>query len=354
VHAPHVEPPVPRRGWAALLALGVSAAAALDASFACEPVTSDRPPLLLEGNVIDGGAPDAWVPPADAGVVSVLAAGVATPTSIALDAVNVYWTDRVGGVWSVPRTGGATSLLTVGQASAVGLVVDGNGYWLASGAKGGGSVVSYSFASGTASTLVTGVAGFYGVAASPAEVFWTAESATGPGVELDEVQVDGGALETLAMVPGAVGGGGLALDVDAAYFAVSLPNGGGSIVRAPLSGGPPVTVWSTVSGSPSDVALGAGAVYWLIPTAMPFGAVWSVSSAAAAAPLIDGLDSPGHLAVDDANAYWTSPGEGQIVSIPLTGGAPVVLAGNLESPLALVVDDAIYFTTVDGVLRLSK
>jgi hypothetical protein len=321
---------------------------------ACEPVTADRPPLLLQGNLVDASAGDAWMPGPDAGTVSVLASGVATPSSIALDSSNVYWTDRVGAVWSVPRTGGSTTLLTTGQSSPLGIVVAGNGYWVSGNSQGGGSVVTFSFATGTASTLVSGLEGFYGVAAAPDDVFWTARSATGTAVELDHVGVDGGGPARLASVAGAVSAGGLAIDVETAYFAVSFPGGGGAVASVPLGGGPPAMVWTTVSGQPSDVALGSGGIYWLIPTATPLGAVWAMTPGGAPAPLVSGLDSPGHLGVDDVNAYWTSPGEGDIYAVPLAGGSPVVLAGNLYSPLALVVDDAIYFTTIDSVLKLTK
>jgi hypothetical protein len=327
----------------------------LVASLACETIDSNRPPMLLQGSTIVDASTDAWVAGPDAGSVSVLAAGIATPSSIALDSSHVYWTDRVGAVWSVPRAGGATTLLTTGQAQPLGLVVDGNGYWLSgNGTKAGGSVVTFSFATGLATTLVSGQGGSYAVAAAPARVFWTAQSPTGTAVDIDEVQADGGAPAQLASVTGAIAGGGLAIDVDTAYFAVSLQGGSGAIASVPLAGGPPVTVWTSAAGKPSDVVLGPGAVYWLVPTATPLGAIWTVSAGGTPSPLVAGLDAPGHLAVDDANAYWTSPGEGQIFAVPLTGGAPVSLAGNLATPLALAVDDAIYFTTIDSVLKLTK
>jgi len=203
------------------------------------------------------------------------------------------------------------------------------------------------------STLVSGLVNPYNVAAAPSFVFWTAQNAAGTGVGLDEVQVDGGAPLQLGLVSGAVAAGGLAIDAQTAYVAVSTPGGGGAIESVPLAGGPTATVWATSAGAPTDIALGAGAVYWLVPAASPLGAVWSEAGSGPPAPLVSGLDSPAHLAVDAANAYWTSPGDGAIYWMPLAGGTPVVLASNLVTPLALVVDDAVYFTTIDGVIKLS-
>ncbi len=327
-------------------------AVALAASAACEEGLSNTPPMLFQGQGVSGPL-DAAVP--DGGPIVVLAAGIATPSSIALDSSNVYWTDEVGAVWSVPRSGGATTLLTTGQASPLGLVVDGNGYWVTGGtARGGGSVVAFRFATGTSTTLATGPGNAYSVAATPSSIFWLAQGAAGTGVDLAQVGLDGGAPAPLAALTGPAAGGGLAIDAETAYFGVGTRAGGGALFSVPLAGGPPATLWTSAAGQPTDVVLGAGAVYFLVPAASPQGAIWSVAPGAGPAALVSGLDAPAHLAIDDTSAYWTSPGDGQVYSVPLTGGTPAVVAADLVAPLALAVDDAIYVTTVDGVLKLAK
>lgn len=332
-------------------------AIAVAASAACKEGPSELPPLLAQGGSnVDAGA-DVWTPGPDAGTVVVLASGVATPTSIALDASNVYWTDNAGAVWSVPRGGGPTTLITTGQASPLGIVVNGNGYWLAgNSATSEGSVVAFDFTSGLATSIASGLAGSYGLVASPSYVFWTARNASSTGVSLQELALgsDAGVPVELATVTGGGSAGGLAVDADFAYFAVSMTGGGGAVAKVPLTGGPPATVWTTPTGEPTDLVLGAGAIYWLVPAATPLGEVWSAPSGGTPAVLAAGLNGPGHLAVDGTNAYWTSPGEGEIDSIPLVpGGNAAVLAGALATPMALVVDDALYFTTVDGISKLS-
>jgi hypothetical protein len=339
-------------------ALGSVASLALGAAFllvwsACEESASNMPPMLLNGgSIVDLDASDASVLGPDGGTLTVLAAGVATPTSMALDPIYVFWTDNVGGVWCVPRAGGTVTLLTTGQASPVGLVFEGNGYWL-SGAQSG-SLVLFNLSTWTPSTLVSNLSFPFSVAAAPANVFFTAQDTSGTAVTLDEVPIDGGPPHQLAMATGAVSGGGLAIDAETAYFAVSSATGGGAVGSVPLAGGPPVTLWTTGSGQPLDVTLAPGGIYWLVTAGAAQGGLWSIASGGAPTQLLTGLDALGHLAVDSYNAYFTIPGDGQLLSLPLAGGTPAVLASDLLTPYALVVDDAIYFSTVDSILKLSK
>jgi hypothetical protein len=339
-------------------ALGPVASLALGAAFllawsACEESASDMPPMLLNGgSIVDVDASDAAVLGPDGGTLTILAPGVATPTSIALDPVYVYWTDNVGGVWCVPRAGGTPTVLTTGQGSPAALVFEGNGYWL-SGSQSG-SLVTFDLSTWTASTLVGGLSFPFNLAAAPSSVFWTAQATSGSGVTLEEAPLDGGAPHQLAMASGAVSGGGLAIDAETAYFAVSSATGGGAIGSVPLAGGPPVTLWSTATGEPRDVTLTAGGIFWLVTAGAAEGGIWSISSGGAPVQLVAGLDALGHLAADSTNAYFTIPGDGQLLSVPLAGGTPSVLASDLLTPSALVVDDAIYFTTVDSILKLSN
>jgi hypothetical protein len=73
--------------------------------------------------------------------------------------------------------------------------------------------------------------------------------------------------------------------------------------------------------------------------------------------VVQGLTAdPGHLARDATHLYWTSPGDGQIYALSLTqtGATPVSLASNLSAPNAIAVDDAVYATTLDGVVRVAR
>jgi hypothetical protein len=105
-------------------------------------------------------------------------------------------------------------------------------------------------------------------------------------------------------------------------------DGNGSLLRAPLAGGPTeVVVASPAGGSPGahrPIRLGGGYAYWV-----DAGALRRVQLAGGAAETIaTGLPSVSDLAVDGAFAYL-APASGQLQSVPVAGGAPVVI-GNGE------------------------
>jgi hypothetical protein len=303
---------------------------------------------------------DSGAPAPDGGFVTVLASGVASPTAIALGASSVYWTDGSGGVWAVPRGGGSKTSVATAQVAPVAIAVNpalGTPYWAnaGNGAKGGGSIVTLDPSTSIVTTLTTGLVGPYGIAADSQFVYWTDESTTQPGVDVAQVPLGGGPALEVGSVTGDLSAGGLAIDGASAYFASSLLGGGGSVGAVPLAGGVPDTLWETTAGRPTTVVLGASALYWLVSSPPPQGAVWGVSlPGGKPAALASNLSSPGQLAVDANDAYWTSPATGEVLSVPLAGGTPVAVATGLSSPSAIAVDDAIYVTTANSVVRIAK
>jgi sugar lactone lactonase YvrE len=336
----------------------------------CGQAAATLPPALEDpgnGSPPVGGAgsnasPDAGSStPTTGGAVVVLASGVATPTSIALGPSNVYWTDGAGSVWSVPRGGGSATQITSGQGNLVSLAVNaglGSLYWVnaGDGMMGGGSVVAYDVSSATATPLVSNLVGPSGIAEDGQYVYWTDQSPTQAGVEVAQVPVGGGPDLELGTVTGELAAQGLAIDSENAYFASSQAGGGGSIATVPLAGGGfPDTLWETTAGAPTAVALGASALYWLISSPPPQGAVWGVTlPGGKPLALASGLDSPKQLAVDTSLAYWTSPASGEVLAVSLGGGTPTVMASGLSAPTAIAVDDAIYVTTSSTIVRIPK
>jgi hypothetical protein len=339
------------RAWA--YASGVAALGAISATYACVGEGLNEPPRLLQGigTNIDASA-DADAGPLDAGEIVVLAAGVAPASSIAVDTVNVYWTDEVGAVWSVPRGGGTPALVTTGQSGALGLVVLGNGYWVSGSGSTAGSIEMVDFATGTLTRLAAGIVNPFGLAASPTRVYWTSQNPMGTAVLLSAIEDDAGSSQELANIGGAEGPGSLAIDADNAYFALAQPGGAAAVLSVPLAGGPPGTVWSAAGDVPVDLVVGTGAVYWLETSP---AAVWSAPAGATPAVLASGIDRPAHLCVDETMAYWSSPGDGQVFAVPLAGGSVGTMAANLIGPSAVAVDaDAIYVATVDSILKVAK
>jgi len=319
------------------------------------PSGSTPPPTTDSGLTISDGG----------GVATVLASGVQTPTSLALGATSIYWTDVAGGVWSVARTGGTPAQIASGQNAPTSIAVNAGLstlYWVnAGGPTGGGAIVSFNLSTNVLTNLTTNLSGPYGIASNSQDVYFTAESASQPGVDVTQVPVAGGAALEIGTVVGGFVAGGLAIDTENAYFASYANGGGGSVSTVPLlGGGQPDTLWETAAAGPTDVVVEGSALYWLVPGTATSGAVWTVSlPGGKPVAMVTGLDSPKHLAVDDANAYWTSPVTGEVLALPLgdtDGGlfTPVVLATGLTAPTALAVDDAVYVTTSSTVVSVPK
>jgi hypothetical protein len=187
-------------------------------------------------------------------------------------------------------------------------------------------------------------------------VYWTDQSPSQAGVEVAQVPIGGGPDLELGTVTGELAAEGLAIDSENAYFASAQAGGGGYIATVPLAGGGyPDTLWDTTAGAPTAVVLGASALYWVVSSPPPQGAVWGVTlPGGKPTALASGLDSPSQLAVDTEAAYWTSPASGEVLAVPLGGGTPTVVAGGLGAPSAIAVDDAIYVATSSSIVRIAK
>jgi hypothetical protein len=132
----------------------------------------------------------------------------------------------------------------------------------------------------------------------------------------------------------------------------------------PGDAGPPADASSIglTMNTISDVALTAKAVYWTTG-----GDVMSAPlDGGTAVPVAVAQNVPGAMAIDSQSLYWVnvgsvyypvdpveSPGHnGSIVSVPLAGGTPRVLASDQDSPLAIAVDDTAIYWTAGGVTTI--
>ena len=138
-----------------------------------------------------------------------------------------------------------------------------------------------------------------------------------------------------------IANGGIALDADSILFAHQISSGF-ELLSVPIGGGA-VTPGAQFPDPPLALAVGAGNAVWAQPT--------SVSTAALAGGSITTLASgirPGGLLlagdavlVSDLGPYagcCSAAGAGRILSIPLSGGTPAVLAGKLDAPSVLQAD----------------
>jgi hypothetical protein len=121
-----------------------------------------------------------------------------------------------------------------------------------------------------------------------------------------------------------------------------------SLWRAALSGGPLETLVDETAIC--DVVATETHAYFSIPNAGRLGKV--PIDGGTVEPVATGQSSPGILALDATHLYWT--GAAAIYSLPLAGGAPVVLTSGDQANNAtkLELDSShVYWQTAEGALR---
>jgi hypothetical protein len=218
---------------------------------------------------------------ADGGAPTVLASKqVEQPSGLAVDANNVYWvttgtppnnyldgTVAMAPLGGVPD-GGAPTVLAAGQAYPTGIAVEGTDvYWLNGGSTQvgvAGSVMSLRLVppGGAPAVLATGTLydGLSGVAVDGTSAYWS-DSTTGSVMKAPLAGFpDGGAPTVLAT--GQTDPGDIVVDGGYVYWANSTNDA--SIVKAPVGGGPITTLVTGQNGVTGLTVHGAN-IYWAYP-----------------------------------------------------------------------------------------
>ncbi len=196
------------------------------------------------------------------------------PQAIAVYGPNVYWTTVLGGIGTIPKSGGAATMLdsnTKGNQS-FGIAVNGDGVYTSFGRW-----MRRVPLSGGVATVLCKDCGGPGVVADASDVYWIG------GVGVGKVAAVGGKPSELSSLGGSSVDGVQAIAVDATSIYWTGTSGGGGLFRIPLSGGEATTL----------VAPGYGG-------------------------------ENGAVAVDASNVYWVN--ESGAYRVPLSGGEPVWLA----------------------------
>jgi len=296
--------------------------------------------------------------------VQVMIDAGAPPTSIALDAVALYFSTGpaiagdagafpAGAIVRVPWSTGVATTIVTGAVSPKRLLVTGAHLVFVDDDPRGGRVVAAALDTGTVTTLASGLDAPSSIASDGASVY-VASSSGGAGVQVDRAPLAGGQQPSpVASVAGELAPRGLALAGATAVF-VAAEQVGGQLLSAPVVGGPADVIGALLAGAPGDVAVVGGDAFVVQGGAS--GSIVRVPVARGeASPFAGGEPDPWALTADGADLYWIRRGTGELVRAPAAGGAPVVVAGGLDGAHAIAVGPSwTYVATSTAIVRAPK
>src|SRR5262245_16644592 len=229
--------------------------------------------------------------------------------------------------------------LAVGAAAACG-----SGGSAGPGSGGAGGTAS----GGVPTVLASGEIGAWAIAVDATNVYWTNQETRA----VMKVPVAGGT--PMALATGATATQlpyDVAVDLDGVYW--NYYDSPGTLMTAPLTGGPPVTLVTQQNG-PRSIAVLGGNLYWinLWIFGNNSGAVMTAPLAGGGGPitLASAQDDPNGIAVDGSNVYWTNLG-GTVMKVATGGGTPVMLASAQSGPQNIRVDANNVYWTNTGTLE---
>ncbi len=328
------------------------------------PPLDDTPPPVTTGTTArDAGADaatDGGAPSADASTPLVLARILQRPQGLALSGGSAVITADdddagaapTGTVLRLARAAPSTpTMLAGGQSAPFAIAISPSAIvWTNRGtAQADGALMILAPGAPAPRAVAQGETLAAGVAVDATYAYWTS-SLGGGGLLLERATLAGGAPDTLATLAGAIDPAGVAVDGAYAYFVGSGTDA--AVLRVLTSGGPPETLLSAPGARFVDIAV-VGDTLYVTDAA---GSVLALPAAGGASRVVASAQaSPSRLAHDASRVYWTNEAaDGAIMAVAIAGGAPVTLAAHLDYPRAIAVDDAIYFTTRDAVMRLAK
>jgi hypothetical protein len=231
--------------------------------------------------------------PVGGGTPTTIGCGASTPSEVALDAANVYFTTFDGNVMKAPIGGATATTLASGQVSPGPLVVDAKYvYWTNAGpfATGyAGSVGKVAIAGGSAVTvLASGLDEPTAIAIDANNVYFgTADDST-----LWSVPLAGGTPTSLAAAEDTS-----TIVVRGSNLYVGTLSG---LLELPLTGGPATTNVNVGAVFAMDTT----SLYWTTPT----GVLTSPIAGGKVSALASGQSGPLAIAVGPSNVYWVTNG----------------------------------------------
>jgi hypothetical protein len=297
----------------------------------------------------------------------VLTTNQSSPNVITVDQNSVYWAAYYSfTVDKIAKAGGTATTISSGEVNPSGIALDAtNVYWSDRGYGGGDGYVKRAPVAGGAVSNIVG-----GLNTKPAAV--AVDGANVYYATLGDFSVTGGAISSvpLGTVDGGAGAGTvvapqqnnpsfMTIDGTTLYWSNSgtfvAPDGGapnGSIVKCatPDCSNGPQTV-AAAQNHPRGITHDAEFVYWAnFGTGQNDGAIMKApKTGGPAAVMVPNLVYPDGIAVDAKYVYFTTH-SGQVGRIPLEGGAPETLVTVQQSyPLAVTGDEKfLFFSTYSG------
>jgi hypothetical protein len=299
-----------------------------------------------------------------------LATGIAvgmSPVQLAVDAVNVYFTDSGDGtVDAAPKAGGTLVPLVSGLASPYGIAVQGSlVYFTTQGTMAteftDGAVLTVPVGGtdgGAPTAIATGRTKPQSIAVDGENVYWLE-----PGTSSDDGSIlscppagcppnTPNVIYDMLALPV-----GLALDATSAYVTTSA---GGQVVRFDKTTGAN-TVLAQMQNEPAGITAANGMIYW---ATMGDGLVQFLPVAGGTAmPVVATMGSPEVVAADAVNVYWSDANPvstfGPVDSCVVGGcppGNPVTLVSQTQMATWIAIDALfVYWIGAGGqILRVAK
>lgn len=332
------------------------------------------PPPMCESPLVpcNGACLDVSVDPANCGAcghdclggaceagacLPVVLSDAAPAVDLALDAASLFWVTPEGNVWKVSIDGGSpvelfhhpSDNVSVNRDSAI-AIHGGHVYWTSTVDANLRSIPS---SGGDPVVLASKQWGQWTVAANHTGVYW--------GCAKSDPRIQrlppGAASPTLVVKTDEPG----KIAVDATHVYYGNDTGAqetSSLVKVPIGGGAPIELAKKVAVR--RVIVDSTFAYW-VDRGISNGEAGRVRRVPLGGGdvlvLTDEPVLPAGLATDGAHLYIADAdtNNGRVLRVPIAGGEVVVLAENQNGPWSVAVDgEAVYWTTLDGVLKLAK